>query len=570
MISKICNVQLVCKALIDYGIDQFIFSPGGSSMALVHTIENTLPNAFMQPVVDERSAAYYALGVWQESQKPVAIICTSGTAVANYLPAIIEAKYQKAQILVITADKDQNYNFQRKTQIINQSNIFGSHVSKSVSLHSNCEGSNFDGNKRMVIAAFFNLFSSNHSGPVHINVPIIGPLLDFSISSWNGLTFPSLHFSVKSLNILKPVFEHNPKILLVIGQSIKLDIELIKEIQEFIEKQDVFVYSESTSNFWRPDFCNAYGLVEMDPHWCAKNLNPDVLITIGGNLVTYQMHTFLENISERIEHWSICYYPEEVSDNFGLATHIVSYSEYDFFKNINKKLRNNLQKDYVSKWTNRSINLKEEETSLSNISVVKKFCDSISEDSVVHSSIMNSTRLLQLFQNKRLKSYANIGALGIDGSLSTFMGFSVKSDVPCYLIIGELSFLYDMNSLSLAQYGSNLRILLINNGGGGEFHLTAGINNIPTLDKHISVKRDRSFGSWPEENGFMHRKINDVKTLHHEMQWFVSAGVDNRLLEVVTDMEYEGERMRKIFKENKHNNNIQRAKNIVKRAINRK
>lgn len=566
MISKIENVQLVCKALVDYEIDQFVISPGGSSMAIVHTIENTLPDALTYPIVDERSASYFALGLWQKTNRPVCLICTSGTAVANYLPGIIEAHYQRAQIIILTADKDTNYNHQRKTQIIDQTEIFKNYTNFSTSLHGYCTETNYMENKRRVTNAFKEIKKPRTRGPVHINTPIIGPLLDFTVKTWGELNYPKFYFTTEDLSELRSEVNVKSKILLVIGQSVHISSELKEELDKFKEKFNVFIYTESTSNYWPNYGQNFYSKVEIDPKWCAKNLNPDILISFGGNLVTYQMHTFIESITEPMQHWSIQYH-STISDNFGKASKIIDCPPVDFFKNLNTIASTSTDFSYRELWFSNAICINQKNEALTNLSVIKEFCEKVPENAVVHTSILNSTRWVQFFQDKALKGYSNIGALGIDGSLSTYLGYSASSKDHTFYITGELSFLYDMNSLSIAKSFSRLRILLINNGGGGEFHLTAGKKNIPSLDKNISIKEIRKFGSWPSDNNFLHKIISKKEEIDEHLLWFFEKDDSNKLLEVSTNMEEEGNIMRNIFQESKSQDGLEKTKNVVKKIL---
>jgi len=566
MISKIQNVQLVCKALVDYEIDQFVISPGGSSMAIVHTIENMLPEATIHSVVDERSASYFALGLWQQSNKPVALICTSGTAVANYLPGIIESHYQNAKIIIITADKDTNYNHQRKTQIIDQTQIFKDFTKLSVTLHANCIDSNYSENKRRITSVFKEILNEKSSGPVHINVPVIGPLLDFSVENLDDLKFPKFYNSKDDLIGLNKEISSGSAVLVVIGQSVRISAELKDELNKFQKRFNAFIYTESTSNYWPGYERSSYPKVEIDPDWCAKNLAPDILITFGGNLVTYQMHTFIEKISKSIEHWSI-QYDNHISDNFGKATKIIDFKPYQLFKSLNINEINTQQQSYKELWNKNAIVIDENTDELTNITAIKTFCNRVPENSIVHTSILNSTRWLQFFQNKPLRGFSNIGALGIDGSLSTFIGHASGTKDLAYFITGELSFLYDMNSLSLAKKFSNLRILLINNGGGGEFHLSAGKKNIPTLDVNISIKENRAFGTWPEENRFDHKIVTKIGEIDDHFNWFFDKHDSNKLLEIRTDMEHEGNLMRNIFEENRSTDALQKTKSVLKKIL---
>jgi 2-succinyl-5-enolpyruvyl-6-hydroxy-3-cyclohexene-1-carboxylate synthase len=579
MYSEIRSVQLLVALLKAYNIKNIVVSPGGSSMAIVHSIE--VDEFFTcYSVVDERSAAYVALGISLENNSPCGLVCTSGTAVTNYLSGITEAYYQNIPVLAITADKDIYEHKQFKTQLIKQENIFKNVTKCSVNIPRMINNNDDEWYCKKLIHESLLALEDADKGPVHINIPTLGSMTDYVIESLpkiNKIIKINENTNSELWNEKVKSLENFNRILIICGQHPRFTESAYKIMEKFFEKYNCVFSVEHTSNICFKGTLLTYPIIEMTKKYAAKKLSADLIISMGENLVTYQVKGFVEQMSgDNTEHWAINN-TKYFKDPFRKLTTIFDCSIHDFFNNALKYSKsnttNNLQ--YYNNWR-ESIEAIElpKDLGFTQFGIIKKFASSIPKNTIVHTSIMNSSRLLQFFNlPKSVTTYSNIGALGIDGSMSSFIGQSIATKKLCFLLIGDLSFFYDMNSLGINQIDSNVRILLINNGGAAEFHYGAGKRNIEVINDNICVSHGLSFKGWIESVGFKYLKANTMSHFDKGMKEFISPELDSPMvLEVFTDMEEDGLLVKEIFDANKDlfSTNKDKAKNKLKKIIGEK
>lgn len=535
MYSGIKNVQILVALLKEYGFKNVVISPGGNNIPVIHSIEN---DSFFKcySVVDERSAAYFAMGLAQQLEEVVVLVCTSGTAVCNYLPGITEAHYQRVPLVIITTDRSPYMLEQLETQKIDQMSIFGPVVNMDVNLPKIDNADDEWYCQRLINEAFIEL---NHhiEGPVHINVPTNGGSpLDYScheLPKVRKIRFIKQKELPKIKNELVKKLEKN-KTLLIIGENYKDKTELTEMIDSFCEKFGVVCLKDYISNY-NVDGILSYRITESFKYDDFKTmLEPNIVITIGNNILSNNLKYFLRN--SNICHWSIdeC---GQIRDVFKKLSFLFECDEESFFS-LFLDVSANSTTDYKESWEKMSRNTTFEELDYSESHAIKVFSDYLPNDSIVHMAILNSTRAFHFQEvSKKFKAYSNIGALGIDGCLSTFMGHSFATTKKCFLLIGDLSFFYDMNALGITGRKNNIRIMLLNNGGGAEFHFNMGINNIPTLNNYISVEHNKNAKGWAESLNYKYLCAHNKEELSVNMKTFVEDSDKPILFEVFTQME---------------------------------
>ena len=185
-----------------------------------------------------------------------------------------------------------------------------------------------------------------------------------------------------------------------------------------------------------------------------------------------------------------------------------------------------------------------------NFYVVREFSKVLPKNSILHLSILNSTRLMQFFDlDESIKVYSNVNSFGIDGCLPTFMGQAYLTDELAFMLSGDLSFFYGMNAAAIKHRKKNIRILVVNNGGGAEFHIMPDSNAIPTIDMHIGAAHDRSVKGWVESMGYKYLTANDEASFANSLQSFVSKEHDKPIVfEVFTDMKQDGEHLLSVYR----------------------
>lgn len=204
----------------------------------------------------------------------------------------------------------------------------------------------------------------------------------------------------------------------------------------------------------------------------------------------------------------------------------------------------------------------------SNFYVAQQLSKVIPENSILHTAILNSTRVMQFFElAKGVKSYSNIGALGIDGCMSTFMGQAACTSELAFLLIGDLSFFYDMNSAGIKHVGNNVRVILLNNGGGSEFHFMMGRKKIPTINEHICAEHHKIAEGWVTSLGYEYYSASSKEELDAILPKFAEKSDAPMFIEVMTDMEEEAERTRKFYVMNDNDTVQSGLKNAAKAIL---
>lgn len=547
MYSNIRSVQIVVTLLKQYGIKDIILSPGGSDIPLIHSIE--LDEYFTcYSVVDERSAAYFAMGVSQQrNNRPVACICTSGTAVCNYVPGITEAHYQNVPVLAITADKNPYYQDQLETQKICQNHVFEGVIKKSVELPVIHNEEDEWLCNRLVNEALLSL-THHGTGPVQINIPIVGPT--------NIYDCPQLPIERKMQFLHEPFIDwreyanylKNKKIMVVVGQNCIFSDEDVANFDLFFEKYDCIFSTENLSNVKCRGAINTYPITEMRPQASLKHLMPDVVISIGNNLAAYNLKPFLRKNYKRIENWMVSE-NGEVRDAYKCLTNIFECPVSSFFRNIiaNSNLET-ASKDYYTLWKKEKEKILLPDFEFSNFYVAQKLSQVIPEKSILHTAILNSTRIMQFFElADGVRVYSNVGALGIDGCFSTFAGQAAVCKELAFLVIGDLSFFYDMNAAGLSSLGKNVRVILLNNGGGSEFQFFMGKKNIPTLDTYICAEHEKVAAGWIWSLGYEYYSAASKEEFDAVIEKFGKPSDKPLFLEVFTDMEEDADRTNSMY-----------------------
>ncbi|MFV0590282.1 MAG: 2-succinyl-5-enolpyruvyl-6-hydroxy-3-cyclohexene-1-carboxylic-acid synthase [Draconibacterium sp.] len=565
MYTVLKNYQIIIALLKKYGIQHLVLSAGTRNVPFVHSVEND-PDFTCYSVVDERSAAYFAMGIAQEVNAPVAISCTSSTATTNYLPAITEAFHLKVPLLVITSDRNPYYLGQLEDQMIDQVGMYGKFVRKSVTLPFVSDEEDFWYCERLANEALLEL-SHRGKGPVHINIPTFKDLNSFSASN-----LPD----VRKINRIEientsevwmekvRILERFNKILVICGQTDYSSEELKNNIELFTEKFNCTVAIDHMSNLYSNKFVEPSLITHSMSGNDFDDVLPDLVITFGENYIS-QFKGPLKANYKKNEHWLINE-NGEVVDMFKSLSTIFECSPNYFFKFFNEHSKTKNNNNYNNSWKMKIDDRKEKEVPFSNVLAIKEFSHLIPDHSILHLSILNSIRITSFFKlSPDVKVYANLGSHGIDGCMSTFLGQSVVTDKLSFLIIGDLSFFYDMNSIRIKHIKNNVRILLLNNRGGAEFQRNHGKSLIPTIDLHTSARHSIVAKGWAESVGFKYLSANSEPEYSSNLKVFMKPSNNPVLFEVFTDMETDSEILKSFI--SNHTLATEKSKKLVKSIL---
>lgn len=539
MFSVKKNVLQTVALLKAYGVKQIVLSPGSRNAPLMQTFSQ---DAFFEchTIVDERNAAFYALGVIEALQQPVAICCTSGSALLNYAPAVSEAYYQQLPLIVVSADRSPEWIGQMDGQTLPQSGVFGSLSKKSVHLPEIHNETDEWYCNRLINEALI-ACTADACGPVHINIPLYEPLFDYSEEALPPVRKIDYARPQKSVDINPFIEKWNtlPKRLIIVGQLFQSP-ELTTLLENLAERTDCVIFTENLSNSISPLFISNFdALLYAISDDKKEDFPPDLVITLGGHIVSKRIKHFIRQYKPK-NHWHLTE-SGEVVDLFQSLTNLVETDAIDFFTQLSSKIADKKEKPFFSLWKNASQLIPEPtyDVSFSDISATGDFLKMLPNDSVLHLANSSTVRNVQLFQlDKSIKVYCNRGVNGIESTLPSVVGFASVHKEPVYLIIGDLSFFYGLNALWNIEHIKNLRILLINNGGGGIFHLLPGLNKASSLKEYVSAEHTTQAKDWTLAAGLMYLSAENQNELNDNLKTFTDKQTNQSvLLEISTNME---------------------------------
>ncbi len=536
MYSDKKSIQILVALLKEHGVTQIALCPGSRNTPIVHSLAGDA-DFTCYALTDERSAGFFALGLALHGGRPAAICCTSGTALLNVFPAVAEAFYQKAPLVVISADRPAAWIGQMDGQTIPQPGVFGPMVKKSVQLPEihDAESEWFCG--RLINEA---LLETNHhgKGPVHINVPLSEPLFGFHAEA---LPKPRVITRFQGLNIYERPYDNLIERLNRYGRRMMLAGQA-NLIYEFERRSAKLLYkhfawlAEHTANRVVPgrpirDFdAVIYGMPKEE----RPRLVPDLLITYGGHVVSKRLKELFRQCPPK-EHWHVA--PDgEAVDTFGCLTTIIEMDPFEFLEKIGP-LMENRPTEFPRMWEQLAARVPEPEFAYSAMAAVGALLRHLPGESTLHLGNSSAVRYAQLYAIPAdTEVCCNRGTNGIEGSLSTALGYAIRSARPNFLVIGDLSFFYDMNALWQENIRPNTRVLLLNNGGGEIFRSLPGLEPDGPAARFIQGRHQAEARAWAEDRGFRYLPVRDQAQLDEAIPELTRADADRPVLvEVFTD-----------------------------------
>lgn len=480
MLSSKTVVNQISGIMKLHGLKHVVISPGSRNAPF---ILNFTEDVFFQchSIADERSAAFYALGIAIQTNETVAICCTSGSAGLNFAPAIVEAFYQKVPLLVITADRPQILINQNDGQAMNQVNQYANFINHCIALSDDETEQIHQFNERSINEA---ILKTNFpvAGPVHLNVHLNEPLYErikSDDSTHRKISRIQPEFTFQWENQLLEVIKKSNKILILVGQQ-KPNAAFEKKIASIAKMKNVCIFTETTSNIKIDEAIDCIDkVIDALSEREKSELKPDLLISTSGAIVSKKVKALFRNWNIHA-HWHVGI-ERELIDSFGALTAQFQVPEEVFFSKIENLISPINNNKYFDNWQKFKI-LREkshqkfmETCPYSDLYIFEKLLKWLPEDSDIHLANSTPVRYAQLFHiNKSYHFYSNRGVSGIDGSISTASGFASQSDRNSIIISGDISFFYDSNALWNSALPKNLLIVIINNGGGNIFKIIPG------------------------------------------------------------------------------------------------
>lgn len=470
---KIPLAQSIIEIFRVKGIKNIVISPGSRNAPLTIGFVNN-PNFICYSIADERCAGFFALGIAQQTQQPTALVCTSGSALLNYYPALAEAFYNQIPLIVVSADRPQSKVDIGDGQTIRQEDVFANHSWYNANL---LEKASEDNDFKIQEAIYH---SVSKRGPVHINVPFEEPLYETTtnlevtpiyISKTKALT------EVENLDKFATIWNTSKKKMILVGECFP---DFIADaFTELIANDDsIVVMTETISNWHHESFINNIDtIISPFSEEDYKAFQPEILITFGGMIVSKRIKTMLRMYQPK-HHWHI----DEIRayDVFGcLSHHFVCHPNAffaKFFQLTTKTESNFAQKIQEIKELRAKKHIKYLATiPFSDFKTFEIIFPSLPKNSMLQLGNSATVRYAQLFDiDKSIAIFCNRGTSGIDGCTSTAIGAAVVCKKQTVFITGDVSFLYDSNALWNNYIPKNFKIIVINNGGGGIFRILPG------------------------------------------------------------------------------------------------
>lgn len=540
-------VQKIVSACESYGIKHIVVCPGSRNAPFSIAFDNH-PKFSTYVVHDERSAAFFALGMVDQLGSPVAIVCTSGSAIQNFSPAVSEAFYRQLPLVVISADRPKNWIDQGDGQTIRQSNVLRDHTMYVAELSDDTESDEYSWFANRELNQAFSHLSNPWKGPIHLNVGIHEPLYD--VQDVKEPTFSKIEFVATENIINKEILSNlrkdiSGKVLVLCGQMNRNN-ELQKLLADFAQNTNVAILVENTSNLSDAHFVHC---IDRTLNLISENeiekFVPDVLITLGDAVVSKKIKTFLRKNKPK-QHWKIGFaFPH--MDTYQSATHVFQVDAASFFKQLLQDQSEINSNNYGSLWRKKDYLAKDksveylDKVEYSDLQVFDYVFQYIPENSILHMANSSVVRYCQLFDSiPSIDYFGNRGTSGIDGSTSTAVGASVANQEKLHVLVtGDISFFYDSNALWNNYLGKNLRIILINNSGGGIFRIIPGPSTSPQRDTFFEATHETKAEGICKSFNVNYQTVNTAISLQTVLTDFFTESLNQRpkLVEIFTPRE---------------------------------
>ncbi len=541
--------QLVVAYCVAYDVEHVIISPGSRNAPLTIGFTNH-PKIKTYSIVDERCAAFFGLGIAQQLRKPVALVCTSGSALLNYYPAVAEAFYSDIPLIVISADRPKHLIDIGDGQTIRQENVFKNHSLYNANL---IEGIEQEARNTKLISKALKTAILKR-GPVHINVPFDEPLYE----TVNLIPARDIVANTRDYRYKMPHnFEYfgekwnacSKKIVLV-GANYP-NQKLQEQLIELAKDNSVLIFTESTSNLFADKFINSIDkLIAPLNEVEFLDLKPEMLLSLGGMVISKKVKQFFRKYKPK-HHLHVD--EKNAPNTFHCLKYHFDITPTVFFDNFLK-----YTKPVISSYQKRWLSVKKDRNAthtqflkkveFSDLKVVDTLLKNLPDNTQLQLANSSIVRYTQLFDNNpTLKIFCNRGTSGIDGSTSTAIGTAHIIKGQTVFITGDISFFYDSNALWNKYIKNDFRIILINNGGGGIFKILPEPSKTNVLDyfetqhhltaKHLCVMYQ-----------FQYISAANDEELQQQLKTFFNKGKNPKLLEIFTPNELNDKVLKSYFK----------------------
>ncbi|MCK0130752.1 2-succinyl-5-enolpyruvyl-6-hydroxy-3-cyclohexene-1-carboxylic-acid synthase [Flavobacteriaceae bacterium F08102] len=535
--------QRIVECCVQQQITQVVISPGSRNAPLTIGFTN---HSEMETysIVDERSAAFFALGLAQFTKKACALVCTSGSALLNYYPAVAEAFYSQIPLVIISADRPADRIDIGDGQTIRQRNVFANHILESVNL-AEVE----DSQNELILDALQR--ATTMKGPVHLNVPFDEPLYG---------TTEALQVTLHKKSYENPRHESFPTALEGIWKTTQKKLILVgvhepnpilnTVLNELAKDPSVLIFTETTANLHGASFvsCIDQLIFSLDEAGFAA-LQPMLLISFGGMVISKRIKSFLRSY-QPAQHWHID--PIRAYDTYFCLNKHVKMDPIDFFTRLSQlaPMKDSTYRDYWLEQKNRKKRKHHQflaKAPFCDLKVFQIITESLPRQCALQIANSSVIRYAQLFDMNGRTTHCNRGTSGIDGSTSTAIGAALKNEQQTVFITGDVSFFYDSNALWNSYIKKDFRIIIINNNGGGIFKIIPGPDQSTALPYF-----ETPHGLTAEHLCTMFRldyaAVTSLEELIESLEDFYTASERPKVLEIFTPSDKNAQMLKDYFR----------------------
>ena len=523
------NILQLAALLLEHGVRKIVLCPGGSNLPLTQTLAN-VPELTCFPMTDERSAAFFALGLAIHDGSPAAVCCSSGAGVTGVWPAVAEACRQRVPLVVIAAGSE--------GELSPLLTVPGVAVKRTVTLHEIRSDEDEMMCNRLINSALLEL---NHhgKGPVVINVIVNEPYLLLPVASLPEVRVIRRYIGLSVYDQdYKPLIErlNRWQRRMVVAGQMNIIYLFDKRYTKMLYKHFAWV-SENIGNRTIPGL----PIKNIDPLLTSMNaeeqekMRPELVITYGGRIVSDRLKRFLTK-HPPLEHWHIS--PDgEVNDAFGALTTVIEMDPFEFLEKVAPLLEGRTP-DYPRQWEMRSKALPHADFRWSEMSAVGSVIGALPSACTLHLASGSAVRYSQFFDVPHdVEVLSCCGTGGADGTLPVAMGYAAVSDNLNFIITGDLGFFCGMNALWCQNYGSNIRILLLNNGGGEAYLARPGFEPDLNAFRFVTASHRATAQAYAQDRGFTYFAVHNEEEMSSALPVFIapSSGSSPVLIEAFTD-----------------------------------
>ncbi len=562
LLPEIYNIIELCT---QKGITKAVISPGSRSAPLVLALARH-PAIQTYVIPDERSAAFVAMGMAQQSQEAVILLCTSGSAALNYAPAVAEAFYQQIPLLVLTADRPPEWIDQQEGQSIHQEQVYGAHCKASFQLPTDYQHPDSRWHLNRLVNEALAALSQVPTQPVHLNIPFREPfypeegeevVFDKNVRNIQQFALQRA-ISQKNWDELADIWNQAERILIVGGQQhfYPQHHNLCSALALLNDGYQVPVLGDVIANFANQEFSEANEDFSFIAHHdlilaqkqeaLLEALRPDLLISFGLSVLSKSLKQYLRSYRPQY-HWHL-QVQEGLVDTFQTLSHSIPLQPEYFFASLVSRLHfRKKQTTYKALWKSENQKAKQyiqhffgqAKESFSEMEACFHCLQALPPRSLLH--IANSMPIryvnyIGLQAQKNVQIFANRGTSGIDGSNSTALGAALAYQGIVTLLSGDMAFLYDRNAFWHEYLPPNLRIIVLNNQGGGIFRMIEGPREQPEREEFFETRQQFQAKATAEEAGFLYQSVASLEELLRVLPEFFKSCTQAKLLEIHSNM----------------------------------